>query len=158
MQNFCVTNIPPATRPTLLRQIDMGSFTCAQIWVRAIHILLTPSEKFGLSNLGKATAQPQEQCYPVLQVNAGSFRVSVIHRPQTWIFNECTWSFLHMGVGNIATASQHNIFDSEKLKLVQFFSCSWWQDSYWGHGMWCNWATRRIFSPAVFIFISSVNT
>ena len=30
-------SIPPAVRPTLLRQMDMGSLTCAQIWVRAVH-------------------------------------------------------------------------------------------------------------------------
>ena len=30
---FCVT-MPPAVRPTLLRQMDMESITCAQIWVR----------------------------------------------------------------------------------------------------------------------------
>ena len=36
MQYFCVT-IPPAVRPTLLRQMDMGSLTCAQNWVLAVH-------------------------------------------------------------------------------------------------------------------------
>ena len=35
MQYLCVS-IPPAVRPTLLRQMDRGSLTCAQIWVRAI--------------------------------------------------------------------------------------------------------------------------
>ena len=25
-------------RPTLLRQIDVGSLTCAQLWVRAVHV------------------------------------------------------------------------------------------------------------------------
>ena len=38
---FCVhcfrVFIPPAVMPTLLRQMDMGSLTCAQIWVRAVH-------------------------------------------------------------------------------------------------------------------------
>ena len=29
--------IPPAVRPTLLRQMDMGSLTDAQIWVLAVH-------------------------------------------------------------------------------------------------------------------------
>ena len=29
--------IPPAVRPTLLRQMDMGSLTCAHIRVRAVH-------------------------------------------------------------------------------------------------------------------------
>ena len=35
MQYYCVT-IPPAVRPNLVRQMDMGSLTCAQIWVRAV--------------------------------------------------------------------------------------------------------------------------
>ena len=30
-------SIPPAARPTLLRRMDMGSLTCAQIWVRAVN-------------------------------------------------------------------------------------------------------------------------
>ena len=30
-------SIPPAVRLTLLRQMDMGSLTCAQIWVLAVH-------------------------------------------------------------------------------------------------------------------------
>ena len=30
-------SIPPAVRPTLLRQIRMESLTCAQVWVRAVH-------------------------------------------------------------------------------------------------------------------------
>ena len=34
---FCVS-IPPAVRPTLLRQMDMRSLTCAQIWVHAVHM------------------------------------------------------------------------------------------------------------------------
>ena len=37
MQYFCVT-VPPAVRGlTLLGQMGMGSLTCAQIWVRAVH-------------------------------------------------------------------------------------------------------------------------
>ena len=34
---FSCFHIPSAVRPTLLRQIGMGSLTCAQIWVRAVH-------------------------------------------------------------------------------------------------------------------------
>ena len=30
-------SIPPAARTILLRQMDMGSLTCAHIWVRAVH-------------------------------------------------------------------------------------------------------------------------
>ena len=36
VQSFRVS-IPPTVRPTLLQRIDMGSLTCAQIWVRAVH-------------------------------------------------------------------------------------------------------------------------
>ena len=36
MQGFRVS-IPPDVRPTLLRQMDMGSLTYTQIWVRAVH-------------------------------------------------------------------------------------------------------------------------
>ena len=37
MQCFRVS-IPPAVRPFFfLRQMDMGSLTCAQIWVRVVH-------------------------------------------------------------------------------------------------------------------------
>ena len=35
MQSFCVT-IPSAVRPTLLRQMDMESVTCAHMLVRAV--------------------------------------------------------------------------------------------------------------------------
>ena len=48
-----------------------------------LHTLLPLS-----GNSGRLTRvrlqQPQEQRYPVLQEHAGSFRVSVIHRTQTW--------------------------------------------------------------------------
>ena len=36
LQYFRVS-IPPAVMPTLLRQMDMGSLTWAQSWVRAVH-------------------------------------------------------------------------------------------------------------------------
>ena len=36
VQSFPVS-IPPATKPPLLRQMNMGSLTCAQIRVRALH-------------------------------------------------------------------------------------------------------------------------
>ena len=38
MQYFRVS-IPPAVRPSLLRQMDVGSVTCAQIRVRAVHTM-----------------------------------------------------------------------------------------------------------------------
>ena len=36
VQSFRVS-IPPGVRPTLLRQMDMGSLTCVQMWVLAEH-------------------------------------------------------------------------------------------------------------------------
>ena len=36
VQYFRVS-VPPAVRPTLSRQMDIGSLTCAQIWARAVH-------------------------------------------------------------------------------------------------------------------------
>ena len=43
-----------------------------------------PFGKFGLPYLAGRLQQLQEQRYPVLQVIAGSFRISVIHRTLTW--------------------------------------------------------------------------
>ena len=37
MQNICVTCLPSDVRPTLWRQMYMGSSTWVQIWVRAVH-------------------------------------------------------------------------------------------------------------------------
>ena len=82
-------------------------------------------------NLGRLTRvrlqQPQEQRYPVLQVHAVSFRVSVIHRTLAWAKGSLTCepdhsyaAYTHGGLGT-PTASQHNIFDTEKLS---HFSCA----------------------------------
>ena len=49
MQYFCVT-LPLIVRP--LPQMDVGSLTCAQLWVRAVH---TPSGKKG----GRGVRQKQ---------------------------------------------------------------------------------------------------
>ena len=46
-----------------------------------IHI---PFGKFGQPYLWVRLQQPQEQCYPVLQVHAGTVHVSVIHQTLTW--------------------------------------------------------------------------
>ena len=63
-----------------------------------------------------------------LTVHAGSFCVSIIHRTQTWTtgFLPCARDHSYacmytQGLGT-PTASQHNIFDSEKLT---FLLCSW---------------------------------
>ena len=34
---FLYVTIPPAVRPTLLQQMDVGSLTYAQTWMRVIH-------------------------------------------------------------------------------------------------------------------------
>ena len=69
--------------------------------------------------------QPQKQHYPVLQVHAGSFRVSVIHRTMTWTRGYVTCVHNHsyacvrmytQGLGT-PTTSQHNSFDPEKLHI-----------------------------------------
>ena len=68
--------------------------------------------------------QPQQQRYPVLQVHAGSFRVSIIHQTLTWT----TWSLTCVrdqfyacvytqGLQGTPAASQQ-IFDSEKLLQI----------------------------------------
>ena len=67
--------------------------------------------------------QPQEQCYPVLQVHAGSFCVPVFHMDYR-IFNVHMWSFLcvriHTGVGTL-TMSHFGL----KRNSHRFFFCSW---------------------------------
>ena len=69
--------------------------------------------------------------YPILinhKMHPGSFHVSKIHRTLTWILNTHIYviivmrTYTHGGLGT-PTASQHNIFDSEKLS--QIFLCSW---------------------------------
>ena len=86
------------------------------IYIFIIHFIITFG-KFGTPCLGKGLQQPLEQRHPVLHVNAGSFRVSVIHRTLTWTAGSFTCilflmrAYTHEG----ATVSQHNIFDSEKL-------------------------------------------
>ena len=57
---------------------------------------------------------------PVSKMHAGSFRVSIVHRILTWITGSVTcvrgYSYASVctrGLG-IPTASQHDIFDSEK--------------------------------------------
>ena len=37
MQHVLYDDIPPAVRCTLSQQVDMGSLTCAHIWVRAVY-------------------------------------------------------------------------------------------------------------------------
>ena len=37
MQYFFIVTVPSAVRPTLLRQTDIGSLTCAQTLVCAVH-------------------------------------------------------------------------------------------------------------------------
>ena len=74
----------------------------------------------------------KKHIYPfVNNVHAGGFHVSVIHRSLTWITGSLTCVrdhsyacvYIHTGGLGIPTASQHNIFESEKL--TSFFLCSW---------------------------------
>ena len=72
--------------------------------------------------------QPQEQCYPVLQVHAGSFHVSIIHPNSDMvcrIFNMHMWSFLcvliHTGVGNTDSESAQHFWIRKNLLR---FSCA----------------------------------
>ena len=90
-------------------------FTCRSYQPQPLFFFLIVYTLLPLSgNLGRLTwvrlQQPQEQHYPVLQVYAGSFRVSVIHQTLT-----CTWSFICVST---LSRSQHNIFDSEKLSQI----------------------------------------
>ena len=73
--------------------------------------------------------QPQEQRYPVLQVHAGTFQVSVIHQTLTWttgslmcvhvIILACV--YIHTGVGHTDNESaQHFLLG----KTVANFSCA----------------------------------
>ena len=81
-----------------------------------LYTLLSLSE-----HLGSPT--PQEQHYPVLQVHAGSFHVSVIPTTLTWITGSLTCVhdhsyvcvYIHTGGLGTPKSSQHNIFDPEKL-------------------------------------------
>ena len=64
-----------------------------------------------------------------VQVHAGYFRVSIIHRTLTWTTSSSTcaqglsyaWIYTR-GLGT-PTASQHNLFDWKKTQ--RFFLCSW---------------------------------
>ena len=95
--------------------------------------------------------QPQEQSYSVLQKHAGSFPFSVINPNSDLnyrIFNMHTWSFLCMHIYicklqrlGTPTASQHNIFDLEKL--MKFFVLDGIRTRVTKCEVWCftNWAT-----------------
>ena len=82
-----------------------------------IHCII-PFRKFGLPYLGMAIARA---ALPILQVHAGSFRVSVIHRTLTWTTGSLTclrdhyYAYVYTRGLGTSTASQHNICDSENL-------------------------------------------
>ena len=96
-----------------------------------------------VGNLGCLTRvrlqQPQEQRYPVLQVHAGSFRVSVIRQSLTRTTGSLTCvrdrSCVCVYTRGLATqtASQHTFFDSEKP--IKFFFCSWQDLNSWSWNM-----------------------
>ena len=73
----------------------------------------------------------QKHIYPpVSKVQAGSFRVSVIHRTLTWTTGSLTcvrgYSYACVYTRGLGTpsASQHNVFGSEKINLDDVFLCS----------------------------------
>ena len=75
--------------------------------------------------------QPQEQRYPVVQMHAVSFCVSVIHQTLTWTTGSlmCVREHLYVcvytqGLG-IPTVSQHNTFGSEKLSQIFCVLLTW---------------------------------
>ena len=84
--------------------------------------------------------------YPsVSKVHAGSFRASAIHRTLTWTTGSLTCIRDHSlacvytrGFWGTPTASQHNIFDSEKLSQV--VSCASVGVRTAGHGI--HWISR----------------
>ena len=87
-------------------------------------------------------SQLQQSCYTQLKqikVHAGSFCVSIIHGTLTWMTGSLTCVRDHSyacvytrGLG-IPTASQHNIFDSEKLPN---FSCAPDAGGVRNYGLW----------------------
>ena len=86
--------------------------------------------------------QPQEQRYPVLQVHAGSFRISGIHRTLTWMTasSTCVRDHSHacvytQGVKGTPTASQHHIFDSEQLSQIVLSSGRGFEPRVLGSGV-----------------------
>ena len=93
--------------------------TCVLLFL--YYTLLSLSGNFGRLTRVRLQ-QPQEQRYPVLQVHAGSFCVSVIHRILTWTTGSLTYVRYHIyacvltrGLGT-PTTSQH-MFD--KLDLCE---------------------------------------
>ena len=109
-----------ATPPNNLGVADMACSVVVFCLDFLLHTLLSLS-----GNSGRLTwvrlQQPREQRYPALQVHAGSFRVSVIHRTLTWTpgcltsVRDHSYACVYTrGLGTPST-SQHNIFDSEKL-------------------------------------------
>ena len=88
-----------------------------------LYTLIIPFGKFGPLYLGKKTTQQlQEQRYPVLQVHAGSFRVSVIHRTLTWTTGSVT-SCVRDHSGGWAHRQRVSTFLTGK-KITIFVSCA----------------------------------
>ena len=67
----------------------------------------------------------EKYIYPLVsKVHAGFFRVSVIHRTMTWTtvyltrVRDHSYACVYTRGWGTPTASQHNIFDSEKLSIL----------------------------------------
>ena len=84
--------------------------------------LYYPFRKIRVALTGQGYSSSKSSANPVLQVHAGFFRVSVIHRTLTWTTGSFTSARDHSYVcvsihtGGLGTprTSQHNIFDSKK--------------------------------------------
>ena len=93
--------------------------------------------------------QPQKQRYPVLQMHAGPFRVSVIHQTLTWTsgslkcVHDHSYACIYTQRLGTQTMSQHNIFDSEKLSQIFVMLLIGFEPRVFGSQVWCsnNWAT-----------------
>ena len=104
-------------------------------WLRYIYFVFCTLCLSGNFPMGKSGRFPQgkpaaaESRFPTLinyKVHAGSFSVSIIHRTLTWTTGSWTWVRDHScacvyarGLGT-PTASQHTIFDSEKLTIFPY--------------------------------------
>ena len=92
----------------------------------------------------------QEQCYPVLQVHAGSFHLSIIHQTLTMTWTTGSLMCIHdhsyaclytWGLGTLM--SQHNIFDSKKRSPIFLVFLTGFEPRVFGPRVRCstNWAT-----------------
>ena len=106
-------------------------------------------------NLGHLTwvrlQQPQEQRYPVLQVHAGSFRVSVINQTLAWTTrsltcardNFCAYIYIHRWVGHTDKSAQHFWLWKTLTIFLMLLTGPGFEPRFFGFGFGhsTNWAT-----------------